>query len=149
MYTHFLISTDGSDFANRGVEHGTRLAKEAGAKVTLVIVTERYPTHGMAVGLGVAVNAGDLATWERARDDYAAEVLAKARALADELGVPADVVHVPGASPAESIVHTAADHGCDLIVMASHGRRGLGRFLLGSQATEVLSLSKIPVLVVK
>lgn len=149
MYRNFLITTDGSDLAARGVEHGTRLAKEAGARITIVFVTERFPTHGTMSGLDIAVNAGDLEAWQAARDAYAAEVLSGARALADELGVPAEVVHVPGAAPAESIVETAAQKGCDLIVMASHGRRGLGRLLLGSQANEVLALSRIPVLIVR
>jgi nucleotide-binding universal stress UspA family protein len=149
MYKNFLITTDGSDLAQRGVEHGTRLAAEAGAKVTIMIVTERFPTHGTVAGLGIAVEAGDLDAWKAARDDYATGVLGKARALADELKVPAEVVHVPGAAPAESIVEVATDRGCDLIVMASHGRRGIGRLLLGSQASEVLALSKVPVLIVR
>jgi len=149
MHKSFLVTTDGSELAQRGVEHGIRLAKEAGAKVTIIIVTERFPTHGPVSGLGVAVDAGDLATWKTARDEYATGVLTKARALADEIGVPAEVVHVSGAAPAESIVETAAARGCDLIVMASHGRRGIGRLLLGSQSSEVLALSKVPVLIVR
>jgi nucleotide-binding universal stress UspA family protein len=81
--------------------------------------------------------------------DYAAEILAKIKAAADKIGVIAETVHVPDSRPAEAILESAARHGCSLIVMASHGRRGISRLLLGSQTAEVVAHSPVPVLVVR
>src|SRR5215813_10670900 len=139
MYTHILIPTDGSEVAQKGVDHGLSLAKSVGAKVTIVMVTERFP-----------VNAG--AHWpdyEARQKEAATTVLADVKAAADRLGVDAETVHVPDAQPAEAIITTANERHCNLIVMASHGRRGLRRLLLGSQTSEVLVGSPVPVLVVR
>jgi nucleotide-binding universal stress UspA family protein len=76
-------------------------------------------------------------------------VLVSAKAAADRAGVAADTLHVPDRWPADAIIEVAEARGCNLIVMASHGRRGLGRLILGSQTSEVLAHSKIPVLVVR
>jgi nucleotide-binding universal stress UspA family protein len=81
--------------------------------------------------------------------EFAEEVLAAAAALAAKQNVECETVHVGEMRPAEAIVEVAKERGCDLIVMASHGRRGLERLFLGSQTIEVLTFSKIPVLVVR
>ena len=146
MYKHILISTDGSEVARKGVDHGLSLAKSVGAKVTIVMVTERFPMYG---GSEWIPGPTEMAAYETAQKDAATKVLDAVKAAADRLGVLVQAVHVPEAQPAEAIVATAKDRGCDLIVMASHGRRGLRRLLLGSQTSEVLVSSEVPVLVVR
>ncbi len=90
-----------------------------------------------------------LADYEAGQKEAATKVLARVKAAADRLGVDAETVHVPEAQPAEAIVATAKERHCNLVVMASHGRRGLRRLLLGSQTAEVLVSSSVPVLVVR
>ncbi|MBS0220496.1 MAG: universal stress protein [Proteobacteria bacterium] len=146
MYQHILISTDGSEVARKGVDHGLSLAKSVGAKVTIVMVTEPFPIYA---GPEWIPGPSEMADYEAGQKEAATKILAAAKAAADRLGVAAETVHVPGAQPAEAIVATAAGRQCNLIVMASHGRRGLRRLLLGSQTSEVLVSSPVPVLVVK
>ncbi|MDO8410942.1 MAG: universal stress protein [Phenylobacterium sp.] len=78
-----------------------------------------------------------------------ARILSAAKGAADQAGVSADTLHVPNAQPAEAIIDAAKSRDCSLIVMASHGRRGLNRLLLGSTTSEVLAHSAVPVLVVR
>ena len=146
MYKHILISTDGSEVAQKGVDHGLSLAKNLGAKVTIVTVTERFPIGPSPDWIP---GPAEIEAWDGRQKEWAAQVLGDVKAAAGRLGVAAEAVHVPEAQPAESIVATASRSGCDLIVMASHGRRGLRRLLLGSQTSEVLVSSPVPVLVVR
>ena len=146
MYTHILISTDGSEVARKGVDHGLSLAKSLGAKVTVVMVTERWRVY---TGPDWAPGPTEMAAYDARQKEAATKVLADVKAAADRLGVDAETVHVPEAQPAEAIIATANERGCNLIVMASHGRRGLRRLLLGSQTSEVLVSSPVPVLVVR
>jgi nucleotide-binding universal stress UspA family protein len=76
-------------------------------------------------------------------------VLDEARAMAEQIGISVELLHVPNAHPATAIFEIAKSRGCDLIVMASHGRRGLRKLLLGSQTSEVLADGSVPVLVVR
>lgn len=150
MYKQILISTDGSEVAQKGVNHGLALAKSVGAKVTIVTVTEPFPIYaGAAAGVGWAPPPMETAEHQARQKNAAEQTLADAKAAADRLGVDAETVHVPEAHPAEAIVETASNRHSDLIVMASHGRRGIRRLLLGSQTSEVLSNSAVPVLVVR
>ncbi|MCO5064059.1 MAG: universal stress protein [Rhizobiaceae bacterium] len=149
MYTNILISTDGSEVAQRGVDHGLSLAKALGAKVVIISVTEPIPFPAGAAGAGWVPTATDIAGYEQAQKEQADELLGKVREAAQKLGVETKLIHAPDAWPAEAIVQSAKAEGCNLIVMASHGRRGLGRLILGSQTAEVLASSPIPVLVVK
>lgn len=149
MYSHILISTDGSELAQRGVDHGLSLAKALGAKVTVITVTEPIPFPAGAAGAGWVPTATDIAGYEQAQKDQAAELLGQIRTSAEKLGLESKLIHAPDSWPAEAIVEAAKAEGCNLIVMASHGRRGLGRLILGSQTSEVLASSPIPVLVVK
>jgi nucleotide-binding universal stress UspA family protein len=114
------------------------------------MVTERYPLamHAGMVG-GWVPGPEEMARYEASQKEIAQEVLAKVEAAAKKLGVPADTVHVPEAYPAEAIVAVAKERDCGLIVMASHGHRGLRKLVLGSQASEVLAHSPVPVLVVR
>ena len=143
MYKHILIATDGSDVAQKGVDHGLALAKALGAKVTAVTVTE--PMAAMLVG--EAAMALPMEEYDRVASADAARILAGVSGRAAKAGAACEVVHVKDQYPAEGIVDTAKARACDLIVMASHGRRGLSKLLLGSQATRVLTASEVPVLV--
>jgi nucleotide-binding universal stress UspA family protein len=148
MYKHILIATDGSELAGKAVRHGLALAKDQKASATLITVSENWPT----IDLGVMSHYADQAVidaFEKAVAESAAATLADAAAAAKSAGVTSHGEHVTGAQPAEAIVAAAKARGCDLIVMASHGRRGLNRALLGSQTSEVLALSEVPVLVVR
>ena len=82
-------------------------------------------------------------------EKYGAYILSSAKAKAEQMGVAAETVYVDQARPAEAIIETAEDLLCDAIVMASNGRRGLSKLLLGSQTLEVLTKTRIPVLVVR
>jgi nucleotide-binding universal stress UspA family protein len=145
MYKHILIATDGSDFAAKGVRQGVELAKALGARATITTVTE--PWEAVLVGeVSVAVPPAE---YERLATASAAKILDAAKAIAAELGVACDTLHISERRPAEGIIEAAQQTGCDLIAMASHGRRGLSRLVLGSQANEVVTHSKIPVLVVR
>lgn len=146
MYKQILIATDGSDVARKGVDHGLSLAKSVGAKATIVMVTERWPVYA---GPDWIPGPTEMAEYEARQKEAATTVLADVKAAADRLGVAAETIHVPEAQPAEAIIATANERHCDLIVMASHGRRGLRRLLLGSQTSEVLVSSPVPVLVVR
>ena len=150
MYKHILISTDGSEVAQKGVDHGLSLAKELAARVTIVMVTERFPVpvHTGIAG-GWIPGPEEMARYEASQKEIARQVLTAVAAAAKKLGVPADTVHVPDAYPAEAIIEVAKARDCSLIVMASHGRRGLRKLLLGSQTSEVLADSPVPVLVVR
>lgn len=143
MYCHILIATDGSELAGRAVEHGVAVAKATGAKVTAVTVTERFPTSS-----GVMMpSAGDVRRYEVAMAQGAQGILAKVEAAARAAGVAFAGLHIPDVYPADGIMMACQDRGCDLIVMATHGRRGMDRFLMGSQATKVMTASKVPVLI--
>ncbi|KQZ80797.1 universal stress protein UspA [Mesorhizobium sp. Root157] len=149
MYTHILIATDGSDVAKSGFDHGLSLANALSSKVTIVTVTEPFPLLAGATASGWIAGPDDIARYEAGQEAFAKGVLVSAKAAADRAGVKADTLHVADRWPADTIVEVAEARDCDLIVMASHGRRGLGRLILGSQTAEVLAHSKIPVLVVR
>lgn len=143
MYKHILIASDGSELAQRAVEQGLQLAKATGAKVTAVTVTEPWT----AAVSGEWAVAFPVEEYEKASAANAAKVLAGVQETAGRLGVECDGVHVKDQYPAEGIVEEAKARGCDLIVMASHGRRGIAKFVLGSQATRVLAHTNVPLLI--
>lgn len=145
MYKNLLIATDGSDLANKAVEQGIALAKALNAKITAVFVTESWATKvpgEMAIGFPIDA-------YEKSCADNAKEVLSAVVAAAKAAGVACDTQHVRDQFPADGIIAQAKSSGCDLIVMASHGRRGIRRLLLGSETSLVLTHSTIPVLVTR
>jgi nucleotide-binding universal stress UspA family protein len=143
MYKHILIATDGSELAAKAVAQGLALAKATGAKATAVTVTEPWA----AVAPGEVAIAFPINEYEAAASAGAREVLSGVEAIAKKQGVACETVHSKDRFPAQGILEAAKDKGCDLIVMASHGRRGLAKLLLGSQAVEVLTGSTVPVLI--
>jgi nucleotide-binding universal stress UspA family protein len=148
MYRNILIATDGSDLAGKAVEHGVKLAREVAAAVTVVTVTEMWSALEMATEANRG-NPNPMEVFEEMAVKSAREILDAAETAARSAGVRCETLHVRDRPPAEGIIAAANEKGCDLIVMASHGRRGLDRLLLGSQTTEVLAYSKVPVLVVR
>ena len=147
MYTHILISTDGSELAQKGIDQGLSLADETGSKVTIITVTGQSPVPSIsASGWGMAGMDPD--RLKDANTRHAQAILSAAKAAAEEMGLTVETLHIPNASPAAAIVDAAKKHDCDLIVMASHGYRGIKRALLGSQTAEVIATAHIPVLVV-
>jgi len=148
MYHHILIATDGSELAGKAVNHGMALAKRLNIPVTAVTVTE--PWSVLELGrMARQGNQNPIGQFEDMATAAAASILDKVKQVASSQGVACDVVHVQDQHPAEGIIAAAKDKGCDLIVMASHGRRGFDRVLLGSQANEVLTHSKVPALIVR
>lgn len=146
MYRHVLISTDGSEIAQKGLDHGLELARTIGAAVTLISVAEGVmPYTGDDMGLSMSVYLEYATNQKRAAE----QLLGDAKVAAGLVGVEVDTVCLENVVPAQAIVTTAEERGCDLIVMASHGRRGIRRLLLGSVTSEVLVTSSIPVLVVR
>jgi nucleotide-binding universal stress UspA family protein len=145
MYKHILIATDGSAVGDKAIEQGLEVAKRFGAKATIVKVTEMWSALDVAGRDALA----KIETYERAAGEAAQAILQKAKSVAEKAGVACDTLHVPDRVPADGIVATADARGCDLIVMGSHGRRGINKLLLGSQAQNVLTQTKKPVLIAR
>lgn len=143
MYKHLLIATDGSELAKKAVEQGLDLAKALNGKVTIVTVTEPW----IISASDEQVAAFPTEEYEKAAAAHATKILHDISDVAAHRGIACETVHIKDQFPAEGIVETAKAKGCDLIVMASHGRRGLMQFVLGSQATRVVTHSTIPVLI--
>jgi nucleotide-binding universal stress UspA family protein len=143
MYKHILIATDGSDLANKAVTTGLELAKKLEAKVTVVTATEPYTAM---VGGEVPALGFPIEDYDAASSESASRILAAASGAAHSMKVACTAVHAKD-FPAEAIIDTAKTRGCDLIVMASHGRHGISAIVLGSETVKVLTHCKIPVLV--
>jgi len=148
MYKHILIATDGSELADRALDHGLALAKKVNAAVTVVTVTEQWSPFDMAAKAREGV-AEPTRQYEKVAAKSADAILTSAEQHAREAGVDCDRVHIPDQNPADGIVAVAESKHCDLIVMASHGRRAVQRLLLGSHVSEVLARSAVPALVVR
>lgn len=148
MYKKILIATDGSEPSTNAVQHGVGLAKISGADLLIVNVTELWS----ALEVARAAESGlrdPIEEYEKLAEKSAQKTLEAAAAIAKESGVACETLHVKDQAAAEGIVKAAEENGCDLIVTGTHGRRGLNRVILGSQATKVLTHSERPVLVVR
>ncbi len=149
MFQNLLIAIDGSDLSNKALEAGLDLAKSRGSRVTFLTASDPVSTGIGSGGFGT-LSAGPLVErLEEAYRDGAAKILNAAANRASELGVSAETVYAPRQRPADAILQEAESRGCDTILMGSHGNRGLRRLILGSQATEVLARSTVPVLIIK
>ncbi len=145
MYKHILVPTDGSKASARAVQQAVGIARAVGARVTGLFVAPApipllfkglVPVRHLQPDQHAALTA-------KAAERYLGEI----QALAQGAGVPCETVTVEGEFPAEAILSMAVKRKCDLIVMASHGRRGIAGLLLGSETQKVLVQSKAPVLV--
>jgi nucleotide-binding universal stress UspA family protein len=144
MFEKVLLPTDGSEVSLAAAGRALALAKLAGAPLHVVFVQEPYPYTG--IGAASSVGAQEYLV---AGQQHAAQAFARVGALAQAQGVSLSTESVEGHSPAEHIVEAARRCGADAIVMASHGRTGLARVLLGSVAAKVLMLSPVAVMIVK
>ena len=145
MFQHILIPTDGSELSTRAIEGGIALARSLNAKVTGFYAAPEY---------NPSVQEDSFANFSMSAEDYlkatkirADAFLAPIAAHAKELKVPFHGIWNINNHPAHAIARAAEENGCDLIYMASHGRKGLQALLLGSETQKVLAHSKIPVLV--
>jgi nucleotide-binding universal stress UspA family protein len=143
MYKHLLIATDGSELAQKAVDQGIALAKALGARVLIVHVTP--PWTSLTVSEVAVVYPPE--NYDRVAADHAQNILANAAMAAKAAGVACETLHVKDGLAAPGILKAAQERGADLIVMSSHGRSGLTRLLLGSEANEVVSKSAVPVLI--
>jgi nucleotide-binding universal stress UspA family protein len=145
MYKHILLPTDGSELSAKAVRDGIRFAKESGARVTALHVTAPFYPSEMSPS-SLAAHAQEHEAHAR---ESAARALGAAAEAARAAGVPCTTVHRVSDSPFEEIIAVARESGCDLIFMASHGRRGVKALLLGSETNKVLTHSSVPVLVTR
>jgi nucleotide-binding universal stress UspA family protein len=141
MYKHILIPTDGSDLSNFAIEHGIGLARTLGARITVIAVLE--PPDVSECGLSMVEEYKERAAASATKSLNLVQDAAKAS------NVPCDLVCVEHEHPYKAIIETAQEKGCDVIVMASHGRRGFSAIVLGSETVKVLTHSAIPVVVVR
>jgi nucleotide-binding universal stress UspA family protein len=146
-YTHLLVPTDGSELSQQAVDQAIGLAKALGAKLTLLHAQPPVPLP--ILGMGDAIDPVTVDAMVRAARQGAERVMAEALAHVRTAGLEPGQQAVEHASPHAAITQAARELGCDLIVMASHGRRGLEGLLLGSETQKVLATSPCPVLVVR
>ncbi|MGF6757163.1 universal stress protein [Paraburkholderia sp. GAS334] len=145
MFKHLLVPTDGSVLSEAAIQMAVALARESKARVTGLHVMPEY--HVFAYGTEMLADTEEQYTRAAQQHaDYYLQVIAKA---ARQAGVECDMVATVRAHPYEAIIGTAKQRGCDLIVMASHGRGGVRALLIGSETQKVLTHSQIPVLVVR
>jgi nucleotide-binding universal stress UspA family protein len=143
MYRHIPIPTDGSALAEKAVEHGITLAKKIGAKITVPTVS--MPFHVLTTDAQMIEDTAP--QYKRRTEAHAAKILKAAADVARGAGVAYATSHVEHEHPYRAIIETADAKGCDLIAMASHGRRGVSAIVLGSETVKVLTHSNVPVLV--
>lgn len=147
MYKHVLIPTDGSEPSEKAVARGIALAKAIGARVTGITVSRPFDVMERESMLDALTTVDPESEAKFKADEQARERLAVIAEAAQAAGVPCDTAHVYSKHHYQAIIDTAAREGCDVVVMASHGRRGVARLILGSQTEKVLTHSKIPMLV--
>ncbi|MGE5384460.1 MAG: universal stress protein [Betaproteobacteria bacterium] len=145
MFKHILLPTDGSELSKKTAERAIAFARDAGAKITIFFAKPEYPVAYF--GEGALIDPTTPEDFAAMTERQASEYLGEVARLCTEAGVEYDTVTETNDVPYEAIIAAAGHAGCDLIFMASHGRRGLSGFLLGSETNKVLTHSSIPVLV--
>ena len=146
MFKHVLIPTDGSELSKKAIDAGIAFAKESGASVTAYYAVETPPAqvYGEGYHFPDAKMAGE---HDKAVRAAGAQYIDEIGRAAKAAGVPFDSAVSEAVSPYEGIVNAAREHDCDVIFMASHGRKGIARIALGSVTSNVLTHSTVPVLV--
>lgn len=144
MFKKILVPSDGSDLAHKAAEYAADLAKVHGAQVIGVYVIDPFPY----IGIGDASAVGLQAYMSEAKA-AAGQSLGDIRALCVARGVPFEGDTIERSVTYEGVLETAKAEGCDLIVMGSHGRKGMQALILGSVAQKVLTHASVPVLIVK
>lgn len=143
MYKHILIPMDGSELSRNAIDYGMALAKSVKAKVTVMNVSAPFHRFVVEPSL-IAVTKKE---YDKRMATLAEKYFVVVRASAAAAGVVCETLHVEHDQPYQAIIDAAAEKSCDLIVMASHGRRGVSAIVLGSETVKVLTHSTIPVLV--
>ena len=145
MFKHILVPTDGSELSLETAKRAVVFAKEANAQITAFYAKPEYPVT--YYGEGALIDPTTPEKFAELAEKQAQEFLGKVEALCKDAGVGCTSVAVTSDIPYEAIIDTAKEKGCDLIFMASHGRKGITGLLLGSETNKVLTHSTIPVLV--
>jgi nucleotide-binding universal stress UspA family protein len=145
MFKHIFVPTDGSELSRATVSRAVTFAKEAGARVTAFFAKPEYPIAYF--GEGALIDPTTPEKFAELADQQASEYLGEVQRLCAEAGVECSTISATSDVPYEAIIEAAEKAECDLIFMASHGRRGFSGFLLGSETNKVLTHSRIPVLV--
>lgn len=143
MFKHILVPTDGSPLSEAAVAHAIEFAKSIGAKVTGLHVIP--PFHTFTYDSEMLEDTRE--QFDKDSQAHAEHFLAKIESMAKEAGVECRTMYVLHDHPYEAIIDTAKEAGCDVIAMASHGRKGMKGLLMGSETQKVLTHSTIPVLV--
>jgi nucleotide-binding universal stress UspA family protein len=149
MYSRIVCAIDGSDLGTKALTHAITLAGKLNATLTAVTVTEPSVIIAPGAEMMMVDTTSILAELDDAKAESARHILENATRIASAAGITITTHHVPDLPPAEGIIKCARETGSDLIVMGSHGRRGLGRLFLGSQAAEVLAHADMPVLIIR
>lgn len=147
MYKRILVATDGSTLSKKAVSSAIELAAATGAELVALKVVARYPMSYFEGG--VAVQASEVARIEKQWADNAQAIVDAVQKAATARAVKAKALTVKSNLVSDAVIAAAKKHKCDLIVMASHGHRGIKRLLLGSETQLVLTHSHIPVLVLR
>lgn len=147
MYQKILVATDGSTLSKKAVNSAIAMAALMGAELVALKVVPRYPQSYFEGG--VAVQASEINRVEKQWIDHGQAIVDAVQKTAESKGVKTKAVTVKSDLISDAVIATAKKHKCDLIVMASHGRRGIKRILLGSETQQVLTHSHIPVLVLR
>ena len=129
MYKHILAPTDGSELSNAALEHAVGLAMAVKAKLTVLTVSFPYFAYG--------VEPQFIEAYQESVVKLAVQSLEVAKIIAGRSDVACDTIQVENAQPYQGIIDIAKERGCDLIVMASHGRRGIAAMVLGSETVKV------------
>lgn len=145
MFQHILIPTDGTEFSEKAIRAGVQLASQLGAKVTGFYAAEEYPVPPFGEYVPPDLLSPD--EFRANEENRAQKILAVVESIAKNAGVACSTEFAVNYSPWQAIVKVAQARGCDLIFMASHGRRGLASMLLGSETNRVLTHTKSHVLV--
>lgn len=143
MFNHILIPTDGSPLSTVAMEKSMAFARDAQAQVTVLAVIEPFSGFWIAAEHLSAAHAEHQRRWA----EQAARSVTEAELRARALGLDCHGFHLEDDRPWRAIIDTAAERGCDLIAMGSHGRGGVSAVVVGSQTLKVLSHSSLPVLV--
>lgn len=147
MYEKILVATDGSTLSKKAVSSAIALAALTGASLVAIKVVPRYPQSYFEGGL--ALQAAEVGRIEQQWADEGQAVVDEVKKLAELEGVKTRALTIKSDVVSDAIISAAKKHKCDLIVMASHGRKGVKRLLLGSETHQVLTHSHIPVLVLR
>lgn len=147
MIKHILVPIDDSPLSAKAAKYAAQLAHGSRARITAVHVIPPFMPPAFVDGVIPYPELYSPVDYKKSTERYARKLLAKAEAIAKAARVKCDGLFVTADQPWQAIIKTAKGRRCDLIVMASHGRRGIAAVVLGSETTKVLTHSKIPVLV--